>query len=89
MPIYNLIEYSWNYPKTTGNLLIYFKEKATNFNNDIESTDDFKSFKNKTKLLGNTKTDGDNGTLKNATIAFPLRYPKQFKINFGDHSKYH
>ena len=69
--------------------MIYFKEKATNFNNDIESTDDFKSFKNKTKLLGNTKTDGDNGTLKNATIVFPLRYPKQFKINFGDHSKYH
>ena len=76
MPIYNLIEYSWNYPKTTGSLLIYFKEKTTNFNNDIESTDDFKSFKNKAKLLGNAKTDGDNETLKKCNNCISTKISK-------------
>ena len=53
MPIYNLIEYSSNYSETTGSLWFYSKDEATNFNN-IENTDDFKSFKYKAKLLGNT-----------------------------------
>ena len=34
MPIYNLIEYSLNYSKTTGKLWFYSKDEATNFNVD-------------------------------------------------------
>ena len=45
MSMYNLIEYSLNYSKTTGSLWFYSKDEATNFNNNIENTDDFKSFK--------------------------------------------
>ena len=41
------------------------------------------------KLLGNTEAQPNlnnaNGTLKNATIAAPLKYLS----NFGDHSKCH
>ena len=50
MPMYNLLEYSSNYSETTGCLLFYSKDEATNFNNDIENTDGFKSFKYKAKL---------------------------------------
>ena len=55
MPIHNLIEYSSNYSETTGILWFYSKDEATDFNNNIVNTDDFKSFKYKAKLLGNTE----------------------------------
>ena len=49
--IYNyLIEYSSNYSETTGNLWFYSKDVATNFSNDIENTDGFKSFVYKAEL---------------------------------------
>ena len=52
MPMYNLIiEYSSDYSETTGSLLFYSKDEATDFNNNIASTDNFKSFKYKAKLL--------------------------------------
>ena len=54
MSIYNLIKYSSNYSETTGSLWFYSKDEATNFNNDFENADDLKSFKYKSKLLGNT-----------------------------------
>ena len=34
---------------------------------------DCKSFKYKTKLLENTKTDGANGILKNTAVTAPLK----------------
>ena len=61
--MYNLIEYSSNYSETTESLWFYSKDKATNFNTDIENTDDFKSFKYKAKLIGNTVAEGANGIL--------------------------
>ena len=65
--IYNLIEYSSNY-----------KYEATNFNNDIEYTDNFNSFKFKTKVLGKTAArpalNKANRILNNATIVVPLKY---------------
>ena len=85
MPMYNVIEYSSNYSKTTGSLWFNWKDEATDFNNNIENTDDFKSFKNKAKLLGNTDDDRAIGILKNAIIVVPLKKLS----NFGDHSKYH
>ena len=54
MPMFNLMKYSSNNSEKTGSLWFYSKDEATNFNNDIENTNDFKSFKYKAKLLGNT-----------------------------------
>ena len=45
MPMYNLIEYSSNHSETTRSLWFHSKDEATNFNNNIENTDNFKSFK--------------------------------------------
>ena len=45
IPMYNLIEYCSNYSETTGSLLFYSIDKATDFNNNIEITFNFKSFK--------------------------------------------
>ena len=54
MLMYILIEYSSNYSGETGSLWSYSKDKATNFNNNIENMDNFKSFKYKAKLLHKT-----------------------------------
>ena len=61
MPMYNFIEYSSNYPETTGHLWLHSKDEATNFNANIENTDNFKSFKYNAKLLGNNGADSANG----------------------------
>ena len=80
MPLYNLLKYSSNYSETIGSLWFYSKDEATNFNNNIAiaNTNNFKSFKYKAKLLGNTETQPNpnhpNGILKNATTAVPLEY---------------
>ena len=42
--MYNLIECNSNYSQTTGNLWFYSKDEATDFNNKIKNTDNFKSF---------------------------------------------
>ena len=89
--MYNLIEYSSNYSETTGSLWFYSKDEETNFDANIENTDDLNlsSVNYWAKLLGNTEAQPNlnnaNGTLKNATIAAPLKYLS----NFGDHSKCH
>ena len=82
MSMYNLIEYSSNYSETTRSLWFYSKDEATNFNNDIENTDDFKSFEYKAKLLGNTVAQPAPNQayriLKNVAIALPLTYLNNF-----------
>ena len=82
MPMYNLIEYSWNYSDTTGSLWFYSKDEGTNFNADIAKTDNVKSFKYNAKLLGNTVAQPTanvaNGILRNATIAVPLKNLSNF-----------
>ena len=62
--MYNLIECSSKYSKTTRSLWFYSKDESTNFNADIENTDDFKSFKYKAKPIENTIEEGANGILK-------------------------
>ena len=77
IPMYNLIEYSSNYSETTGNLWFYSEDEATNTNPDIVNDDNFKSFKYRAKLLGNTATQDNNaanGNAKNAIIPVPLKY---------------
>ena len=78
MPMYNLIEYSDNYLKTSGSLWQYCKDiPAINDNNAIvyftnnNLTD---SFNFKVKMTGQT---GDNGTI-NVEIMVPLKYLSNF-----------
>ena len=71
MPIYNLLEYSLNYSDTTVSLWFYSKDEEINCNANILNTNDFKSFKYKTKLVG--RRAAANGILENATIAVPLK----------------
>ena len=77
-PIYNLVEYSSNYSKTTVTSWFYSKDEAANFNADIANDNNFKSFEYKPKLLENTVaqpySNNANGILRNATIAVPLKY---------------
>ena len=78
IPMYNLIEYSDNYAKTTGSLWQYCKDIPTrNDNNEIVAfgrnnlTD---SFNFKAKITGQT---GNNGT-KDVEIMVPLKYLSNF-----------
>ena len=79
MPMYNLIEYSDNYSKTSGSLWQYCKEiPAVNNDGDIvdfngaNATD---SFNFKTKITGQT---GDDGRIDNVEIMVPLKYLSNF-----------
>ena len=78
----SLIEYGSKCSETAISLWFYSKDKATNFNNYIKNTDDFKSFKSKAKLLGNTVAqpapNQSYGILKNATTAVPLKHLSNF-----------
>ena len=78
MPMYNLIEYSSSYSETTGSLWFYSKNEAARFNANVANDNNFKSFKYKAKLLGNTEADRVNAILKNAEIAVPLKYLSNF-----------
>ena len=51
MPVYNLIEYSGNYSKTSGSLWQYYKDEP---NDNIA---DSKSFKSKVIITGKTPVD--------------------------------
>ena len=62
--MYNLAECNSKYSETTGSLWFSSKDEATNFNADIEKTDDFKSFKYKAKSIENTVEEGANGIIK-------------------------
>ena len=79
MSMYNLIKCSYFdiiYFEATGSLWLYSKNETTNFNNDIATDVNFKSFKYKAKLLENTLTqpapNAASGILRNTTIAVPL-----------------
>ena len=79
MPMYNLIEYSDNYAKTTGSLWQYCKDiPARNANNNNivifaeDNTTD--SFKFKAKITGQTGND----ETKDVEIMVPLKYLSNF-----------
>ena len=65
MPMYNLIQYSDNYPKTSGSLRQYYKDDLANS----------KSFKSKVKITGKTPS---NGNTKDVEIIVPLKYLSNF-----------
>ena len=69
MPMYNLIEYSDNYSKTSGSLWQYYKDDP---NDNIENSE---SFKNKIKITGKTP---NNRNTKDVEIIVPLKYFSNF-----------
>ena len=69
MPMYNLIEYSDNYSKTSGSLWQYYEDDP---NDNITQSE---SFKSKTKITGKTAA-ADN--TKDVEIIVPLKYLSNF-----------
>ena len=63
MPMYNLIEYSDNYSKTSGSLWQYYRDDP---NDNITQSE---SFKYKFKITGKTPAAGNT---ENVKIAVPL-----------------
>ena len=70
MPMYNLIEYSDNYAKTSGSLWQYFRDEP-----DDNNIEDSKSFKAKIKITGKTPNDNNE---KDVEIMVPLKYLSNF-----------
>ena len=69
MPMYNLIEYSDNYAKTSGSLWQYYRDKP---NNNLANSE---SFKFKVKITGKSPNDDNE---KDVEIIVPLKYLSNF-----------
>ena len=69
MPMYNLIEYSDNYSKTSGSLWQYYKDVP---NDNLANSE---SFKSKVKITGSTPAGGNT---KDVKIIVPLKYLSNF-----------
>ena len=68
MPMYNLIEYSDNYSKTSGSVWYYYRDET---NDNLTDSESFKSEKNNRKY-------SYDGNTKDVAIAPLLKY----SINF-------
>ena len=79
IPMYNLIEYSDNYLKTSGSLWKYCKDIPTVNNNgdivDFNGANATNSFNFKTKITSQTDK---NGRIDNVDILVPLKYLRNF-----------
>ena len=69
MPMYDLIEYSNNYSKTSGSLWQYYKDDPN------DNLADSESFKFKVKITGKTPAKGNT---KDVEIIVPLKYLSNF-----------
>ena len=69
MPMYNVIEYSDNYAKTSGSLLQYFRDEPD------DNIEDSELFKFKVKITGKTP---NNNNVKDVEIIVPLKYLSNF-----------
>ena len=65
--MYNLIEYSDNYSKTSGNLWQNYRDKSN------DTLENFESFRSKIKITGKSPADGNT---KDVEIMVPLKYLK-------------
>ena len=78
MAMYNLIEYSDNYSKTSGSLWQYYRDEPCINNDgvviDIPNDRDSASFKSKQKITGQTENDGK----KDVQIMVSLKYLTDF-----------
>ena len=90
MSMYNLVEYSKGYSKTTGSLWNYYRNELTsdtngnnNFNKNVVSS---KSFKYKTSIIGRTFNVDENNNAyvakkagtKDVEIVVPLKHLSKF-----------
>ena len=79
MPMYNLIEYSDNYSKTSGSLWQHCKDiAAVNDNGNFAEFNGFNatdSFNFKAKMTDQTE---NNGRIDNVEIMAPLKYLRNF-----------
>ena len=71
MPMYNLLEYSKNYRKTTGSLWNYYRDEPSN---PLSSNSE--SFKYKTSIV--RKIPEDNDSLTNVKVVIPLIHLSNF-----------
>ena len=69
MSMYNLLEYSDNYSKTSGSLWQYYKDDPN------DNLTDSESFKSNLKITGSTPAAGNT---KDAEIIVPLKYLSNF-----------
>ena len=73
MPMYNLLEYSKSYKKTTGSLWNYYSDEpnsSTDNNNITHSILNSKSFDYKANFIGSVT---NNLTKNDVKIVFPLK----------------
>ena len=70
MPLYNLIEYSDNYAKTSGSLWQYFRDEP-----DDNNIEDSESFKSKIKITGKTPNNDNENDVE---IMVPLKLLSNF-----------
>ena len=81
MPMYNLLEYSKNYEKTTGSLWNYYRDEpnsGTDANNNItHSILNSESFNYKANFMENGVTH-NNLTKNDVKIVVPLKYLSNF-----------
>ena len=91
--MYNLLEYSKNYKKTTGSLFNYYRDELSDDADDDNSPNihviNSKSFKYKTSITGNTydvaaadaNYDAAKEVTKTTEIIIPLKYLGNFWRN--------
>ena len=72
MLMYNLLEHSKNYRKTTGSLWNYYRDEPINL---LSSNSE--SFKYKTSIVG--KTPQNNDSLTNAKVVTLLKFLEEFR----------
>ena len=79
MPMYNLIEYTDNYSKSSGSLWKYCKDIAAVNNNGVivnfNGDNDTDSFNFKAKITGETN---DHGEINDVEIMVSLKYLSHF-----------
>ena len=79
MPMYNLIEYSYNYQDSSATLYQYKRDEPPEADAVADLTaDNSDSLKYKTKLLGNVAGDAAGLRILNAKVVAPLKYLSNF-----------
>ena len=91
MPMYNLLEYSKNYKKTTGRVWNYYMDEPNEFRANSYNANlitNSASFKYKTSITGKTSNNQENGknteqrnrkTKKNLKIIVTLKHVSNFR----------